>query len=72
MDGGGGLMTRKKTADELKLVAVKIERDIVTRAKMISAEQGVSLAGYLSTALRTTVDRDWARMVDRAAKGGGR
>jgi hypothetical protein len=66
----GVLMAKKKPAEELKLGAVKIERDIITRAKMIAADRGIPLAGYLSEALRSVVDRDWARMVARTARGG--
>jgi hypothetical protein len=66
---GTGTMAKKKAADELKLMAVKIERDIIPRARMIAADRGLSLAGYLSEVLRGAVDRDWAKMIRRA--GGG-
>ena len=68
--GAGAVMAKKKAADELKLGAVKIERDIITRAKMIAADRGQPLAGYLSEALRGVVDRDWSRMVKRAGSSG--
>jgi hypothetical protein len=68
--GAAGAMAKKKSGEELKLVAVKIERDIMTRARMIAAERGLPLASYLSDSLRGVVDRDWANMVRRAGKGG--
>ena len=48
----------------------QIERDILTRARMISADRGIPLAGYLSNSLRQIVERDWGQMVKRADKGG--
>lgn len=68
--GAGVTMAKKKSGGELKLGAVKVERDIITRAKMIAADRGVPLAGYLSESLRSVVDRDWVRMVKRAGEGG--
>jgi hypothetical protein len=57
-------------AAELKLTAVKAERDIVTKAKMIAADGGIPLAGCLSDGLRGLVERDWLKMVKRADQGG--
>lgn len=65
----GGTMAKKKSGDELKLGAVKVERDIITKAKMIAADRGVPLAGYLSESLRAVVERDWLKMVKRADEG---
>jgi hypothetical protein len=59
-------MAKKKSGEELKLGAVKIERDIITKAKLISADRGVPLAGYLSESVRPVVERDWSKMVKRA------
>jgi hypothetical protein len=56
----------KKKLDELKLGAVKVERDIVTKAKLIAADQGKPMASYLSDILRPIVERDWAKMVLKA------
>jgi hypothetical protein len=72
MGAGTAVMAKKKTGEDLKLGAVKIERDIITRAKMIAADRGMPLAGYLSEALRGVVDKDWVRMVKRAEEGGSR
>ena len=66
----GGTMAKKKSGEDLKLATVKIERDILTRARMIAAERGIPLAGYLSNSLRQIVERDWGQMVKRADKGG--
>lgn len=65
-----GLATMAKKKTELKLGVVKIEVDIITRARLIAAEQGKPLAGYLSDSLRSVVDRDWARMVRKAGQEG--
>ncbi|MFI5458974.1 MAG: hypothetical protein ACHRXM_26395 [Isosphaerales bacterium] len=66
----GGTMAKKKSGEDLKLGAVKIERDIISKAKMISTDRGMSLAGYLSESLRGSVDRDWSKMVRKAGGGG--
>ena len=60
------LMPRKKSPTGPKLGAVKIDRDIIARAKLISADRGEPLAGYLSGILRAVVERDWAKMVRKA------
>jgi hypothetical protein len=65
----GAIMAKKKSGEDLKLTAVKIDRVIASKAKMIAADQGKSLAGYLSEGLRGLVERDWAKMVKRADKG---
>jgi hypothetical protein len=65
----GAIMAKKKSGEELKLGAVKLERDIITKAKMIAADRGVPLAGYLSESLRAVVERDWSKMVKRADEG---
>ncbi len=66
---GGGVMAKKKSGEELKLGVVKLERDIISKARMIAADQGAPLAGYLSDSLRAVVERDWAKMVKKADKG---
>jgi hypothetical protein len=59
----------KKKPDELKLGAVKVERDIISKAKLIAADQGKPVASYLSDSLRPIIDRDWAKMVRKADTG---
>jgi hypothetical protein len=60
------VMPRKKSEHGLKLAAVKVDRDIVTKAKLIAADKGEPLAGYLSGILRGTVEKDWAKVVRKA------
>ena len=61
-------MAKKKAG--LKLGAVKLEVDLITRAKLIAADQGKPLAGYLSDSLRPVIDRDWAKMIRKSEEGG--
>jgi hypothetical protein len=58
-------MATKKSGEPLKLGVVKVERDIITKAKLIAADRGESLAGYLSASLRSVVDKDWYRMLKK-------
>ena len=44
----------------------KIDRDLIHKAKLIAADRGVPMAGYLSAILRPAVDRDWAKMIRKA------
>jgi hypothetical protein len=67
----GAVMAKKKSGEELKLGVVKIERDIITKARMIAADRGIPLATYLSGSLRMVVERDWAKMVRKADEVGG-
>jgi hypothetical protein len=65
----GVAMAKKKSGEDLKLGVVKIERDIITKARMIAADRGISLARYLSESLRMIVARDWGQVVKRADEG---
>jgi hypothetical protein len=65
-------MATKKSGEELKLGAVKIERDIISKAKLIAADSGKPLAGYLSDVLRPAVEKDWSKMIRRADSGDGK
>jgi hypothetical protein len=67
----GLMMGRKKTGDELKLGVAKIERDIITKAKLIAADRGIPLASYLSESLRSVVDKDWLKMIRKADEAAG-
>jgi hypothetical protein len=69
MSLAGTVMGKKKSGEGLKLTAVKVERDIVSKAKMIAADRGVPLASYLSDGLRGMVERDWSKMVKKADEG---
>jgi hypothetical protein len=68
------VMPRKKSEQGLKLGAVKVDRDIITKAKLIAADKGEPLAGYLSGILRGTVEKDWGKVVRKAGteEGGGK
>jgi hypothetical protein len=65
----GVAMAKKKSGEDLKLGVVKIERDIITKARMIAADRGIPLARYLSDSLRMIVVRDWGEVVKRANEG---
>jgi hypothetical protein len=45
-------------------VAVKIDRGIVARARYVADIRGISLAEYLSEAVRATVDRDFSKAAE--------
>ncbi len=60
------IMPRKKSETGPKLGATKIDRDLIHKAKLIAADRGVPMAGYLSAILRPAVDRDWAKMIRKA------
>ena len=59
-------MGRKKSGSGPKLAATKIDRDLIHKAKLIAADRGEPMAGYLSAILRPAVERDWAKMVRKA------
>ena len=48
-------------------VAVKIDRVLAAKARFVAENRKISLAEYLTEALRGTVTRDF----DKAARGGG-
>jgi hypothetical protein len=63
-------MAKKKPGgSEPPTKAVKVDRALAAKAQMIATDRGVSLADYISDALRGMVEKDWAKMVRRA--GGG-
>lgn len=59
--------------DEVPLSAlgkpVKIDKGVVTKAKLVAGTKGILLAEYLSESLRTVVDRDFSKAV-RSIEGG--
>ncbi len=52
--------------------AVKIARDLATKAKVIAETQGMNLAEYLTGLLRAPIERDWPKALKHLedAKGG--
>src|SRR5262249_50793771 len=56
---------KKGQAKEPPTVAVKIDRTLASKARLIAADLGVPLADYLSGALGTVVERDWAKLIRR-------
>jgi hypothetical protein len=61
-------MAKKRSTEgkEPPTVAVKIDRTLAGKARMIATDKGQSLADFISEALRGVVDREWAKMVRRA------
>lgn len=43
--------------------AVKIARDLATKAKVIAETRGLTIAEYLSGLLRPHIEKDWPRAV---------
>jgi hypothetical protein len=43
----------------------KIDRGLVTKAKIVASDRGIDTAMYLSEALRPIVERDWVKIVKR-------
>ena len=47
------------------LVTVKIESDIMCKARVIASNRGIPLASYLSGLLRKSIDKHWIDMIRR-------
>jgi predicted HicB family RNase H-like nuclease len=59
-------MAKKKSdGAEPPTKAVKIDRALATKAQMIATDRGISLADYISDALRGAVEKDWGKMIRR-------
>jgi predicted HicB family RNase H-like nuclease len=60
-------MAKKKSGGgkETFTVAVKIERSLAGKAKMIATDKNVSLAEYISEIIRPTVERDWGKLIKK-------
>ena len=65
-------MAKKKATGgtEPPTKAVKINRALAAKAEMIATDKGVNLSEYLSDAIRTQIDRDWAKMVKKVGGSG--
>ena len=59
-------MAKKKSdGTEPPTMAVKIDRALAKKAQMIATDKDVSLADYLSGALRVTIEKDWGKMIKK-------
>jgi hypothetical protein len=58
---GAKAAANKKSGAEEKFQATKIERSLVSRAKMIAAARKQSVGDYLSGLIREPLERDWAK-----------
>ncbi|HEU5116816.1 MAG TPA: hypothetical protein VFT74_09095 [Isosphaeraceae bacterium] len=58
-------MGRKARSDKVKRddIAVKIERTLVDKARLVAARRGTTLAQYLSDLLRGPVEKDFVKTV---------
>ena len=54
-------MAGKKKDEKRDDKAVKIERHLATKAKVIAESKGVVMAEYLSDLLRPLISRDWPK-----------
>lgn len=59
-------MAKKKSpGQEPPTKAVKIERALAGKAQLIATDKGIPLSEYIAEAIRSVVEKDWARMVKR-------
>jgi hypothetical protein len=69
----GVLMAKKQMgrpkSSERQDVSIKFDKILAGKARLIAQGRGVSMAEYLSEAARTTIDRDYARLM-RELEGG--
>jgi hypothetical protein len=65
---------RKKSESRRFNTLVRLDDDLVEKAKKVAALKGISLAEYFTAALRPIVDRDMAKEVKKLAQeeGGSR
>jgi hypothetical protein len=57
--------SRGRPKTERDDVSVKLDRGVVSRAKLVAAARGLTLAEYLSELTRGPVDRDFAKEMQR-------
>lgn len=58
-------MGRKKTPEKSRRddVAVKVDRLLIDKARLVASRRGVTLAEYLTDLIRNPVERDFAKTV---------
>lgn len=67
-------MAAKKRVEKGKRddVAVKVDRTLVDKAKLVAARRGTTMAEYLSELIRTPVERDFTKTVREMGEGGAK
>ncbi len=72
MEATGVLDVGRKRSESRRFnTLVRLDDDLVIRAKKVAALKGISLAEYFSDTLRPIVDRDLSREVKKLAKEEG-
>jgi hypothetical protein len=68
----GAVMARpgRPKRSERDDVTVKLDRGVVSKAKMIASARNLPLAEYLSELLQSPVNRDFAKEMKRIDSGG--
>ncbi|WP_422928586.1 hypothetical protein [Singulisphaera sp. PoT] len=63
-----GKMGRPKTS-ERQDVSIKFDKNLAGKARLISQGRGVSMAEYLSELARSTIDRDYVKLMRELEEG---
>lgn len=63
----------KKRSEKVKRddVAVKVDRTLADKAKLVAARRGLTMAEYLSDLIRAPIERDFTKTV-REMEGGAK
>lgn len=61
------IMAKKKGAGERKTLPVRIDAQLVRRAQNVARDRGLPLSDYVTEILRTSVERDWSKILRRIA-----
>lgn len=61
---GLAIVAKKKPSDR-KTIAVKIEAPLARKANAVAQDQGIPLSSYLSDLMRSSIERDWTRLIKR-------
>jgi Arc/MetJ family transcription regulator len=64
-------VVKKRSESRRFNTLVRLDDDLVEKAKKVAALKGISLAEYFSDALRPIVDRDMTREIKKLAKEEG-
>jgi hypothetical protein len=67
----GAVMAKAKRS-ERDDIAVKVDRAIIGKAKLVATHRGISVAELLTELLRAPVDRAYAQMLRELEVGEGR